>query len=186
MRDLLSPCNTACLENRDRGFTLIELLVVLLLVAVLVGLAAPNLKSIAANQAVSSASSDLLSATISAKNLALSRNRRVIVQPLSGTWTSGWRVYVDNNTNATFDAGADELLLEREATPADVVTSSQAGACSNIDLIAYDPTGYLANVGGSYNGGVTFATSVTGRMRCLTVSRAGRARICDPATTGSC
>lgn len=164
-----------------KGFTLLELLVVMLLVAVLASLAAPNLRDISANQAVSGAASDLLSATISAKNLALSRNRRTVVQPISGTdWGSGWRVYADNNSNATFDSGTDELLLERESLSVEVSVSTETGTCASVNLIAYDSSGYLANVSGNYNGGVTFYTSYTGRKRCLTVSRAGRARICEP------
>jgi type IV fimbrial biogenesis protein FimT len=174
-------------NSRWGGFTLLELLVVMLLVAVLASLAAPNLSNISANQAVSSAASDLLSATISAKNLALSRNRRTLVQPISGTnWSTGWRVYADNNNNASFDTGTDELLMEREALAPEVSIASQIGTCANIDLIAYDSAGYLANISGNYNGGVTFASSLTGRKRCLTVSRAGRARICDPTDSTSC
>jgi type IV fimbrial biogenesis protein FimT len=177
---------------KKSGFTLIELLVTIALLAIISGLAAPSMREVAANQALSNSVSSLMSATLAARGAAIKESRRVIIQPTSGTdWTMGWTVHIDRDNNSTFDAGTDTLVISQEALSSSVTVVSAASllctgtSAAGNNLFAYDGSGFLVNVGGNFNGHVLLTSNVTGRNRCLVVDRAGRARTCEPNSTSS-
>lgn len=165
----------------SRGFTLIELMVVMALVAVLAALATPEFKRAMAVQQLSGAASDLAAAAMQARSEAIKRNRRTLVQPTSGTdWSQGWRVYLDLNVNASYDSGSDTLVLTSLPLPGEVAVNG----LTNINVIGFDPSGFLANVGGSSNGCIAFALangSWHESPRHIIISRSGRVRIDKPA-----
>ena len=169
-------------SRRPRGFTVIELMVVVALVAVLAVVATPSLRSFAANQALSSTVSDLLSATMTARATAISRNRQTMVEPMDTSvgWASGWRVYVDTDGSGDFDATKDEQISESSALPQGIVLSADTSNCTPRDYFAYRADGFLkldpsAGIG---NGGIRFQSEVTARERCVVINKVGRARIC--------
>ena len=167
-------------RRRGLGFTLIELLVVVAMVAILAALATPSLRAFAANQALAGVTSDLMAASMTARSTAINRNQRVMIEPMSGTdWTSGWRVYIDKDASADFDAANDEQIIEGQPAPDTVATNAATVTnCAPKDKFGYDADGFL-HVGGTLgNGGVPLKSSVTGRDRCVVFERAGRTRIC--------
>lgn len=171
------------------GFTVIEVMVVLALVGVLATLSMPSLRVLLNNQVLSNTASDFLSGAIQARSSALKANRRVLIQPVSGTdWRTGWFVYVDVNNNATYDASVDTLILTREALPTDVSIGSLTGSGDglSVSLFAFGPDGFLENISGSYNGSVLMQSTFTSRKKYIVISRVGRARICDPVATAGC
>lgn len=173
----------------SRGFTLIELLMVLVIVAVLASLALPNLRAMASNQALSSTASELMAATLQARSVALTNNRRTLVQPISANdWRTGWRIYIDMNANATFEAATDRLIATRDALPDDIAIGSLAGLGDDrsITVIGFGGDGFLESIGTSLNGTVLMQSNYTGRQKYLVMARLGRARICDPKTTPGC
>lgn len=166
---------------RLSGFTVIELMVVVALVAVLATLAAPGLRAFASNQALSSTVSDLLSATMTARSTAISRNRQTIIEPMDTSvgWTSGWRVYVDNDASGDFDAAEDELISESSAVPDGIVLAASTANCTRKDQFAYRADGFLKWGEGAFsNGGIQFKSTVTSRERCVVINKVGRGRIC--------
>ena len=171
-------------RRRARGFTLIELLVVIAMVAILAALATPSLRAFAANQALSGVTSDLMAASMTARSTAINRNRRVIIEPMSGTdWTSGWRVYIDKDGSTDFDASKDEQIIEGQPAPDTVVSNAATITnCAPKDKFGYDPDGFLRLDSTLGNGGVPLKSSVTGRDRCVVFDNSGRTRICGSGT----
>ena len=75
------------------GFTAIELLIVMVIIAVVVTIAMPDLSNLLVNQRLRAAGTDLMSSLIVARSEAIKRNGPVEVRPASGVdWTQGWVV----------------------------------------------------------------------------------------------
>lgn len=102
------------MQAKQRGFSLIELLVTISIVAILAALVAPSFTNILAKQRVNSASSQLFSDLNLARIESIKRNRHVLACPsntagtgcLTGTntWTQGWLVCVDADSDGTCDS----------------------------------------------------------------------------------
>ena len=165
-----------------RGFTLIELMVTLALVAILAAVAMPSFKTTFANQAVSNAASELMTAGLQARSTALKENRQVVLEPTTaGDWRDGWRIYVDMNQNLSFDSGSDTLVVTHEALDSKV--SVAAGALTQI---AYRSDGFLYVGGALGNGRITLQATNTTRTKIIIVDRPGRVRICDTRLSPGC
>jgi type IV fimbrial biogenesis protein FimT len=116
----------------QRGFTLIELMITVMILAVMITLAAPSLGGFLQRSRITNASSDFYSDLIYARSEAMRRGKRVTICPSNDStnptgcsatpsvnWSTGWIVYVENNTSSSaahgaFDAG-DEIIRVRES-----------------------------------------------------------------------
>jgi type IV fimbrial biogenesis protein FimT len=81
------------LMYRKNGFTLVELLVTLALLAIMMGVAVPNMSQFLANQRVSAQATELLSSLAYARSEASKRNTNIVILPVSNTpdgWSGGW------------------------------------------------------------------------------------------------
>ncbi len=99
-------------QSQSRGFTMIEIMVVVVIVSILLTVGLPPMAEFVADQRVRSVTSDISSELSLGRAKAIEHSRRVYMQKLGLLWNNGWRVYVDNNDNATYDAGVD-LELKR-------------------------------------------------------------------------
>ncbi len=90
--------------QRERGFTLIELLVTIVVLAIVVAIAAPNMSTFIVSQSVSSQSSELLNALAFARTEATKLNANVSVIPATNSssgWSNGWCVGPSDMANCT-------------------------------------------------------------------------------------
>lgn len=134
------------IKNNVLGVTLVELLVTLSIMAILSAIAIPSFSGLAQDLAISGQVNSMNADVRYARSEAMKRGVNVVLchseAPLasdsptsptpacSGTsWRTGWIIFVDNNGNASRDAG--ELLLRRQEALTDKsggITATQGTA----------------------------------------------------------
>jgi len=173
--------------RKNEGLTLIELMVVLVVVAVLIGLAAPGLRSLLVRWAADTAAASLADDFRYARSEAIKRNDFVTICRSAdgkscigqaGSWHAGWLVFVDHDSDAVVDAAstsapptpADVILRVQSALP--WVESVQPLTGNGRDAYKFRPSGLAP--GNQGNLVVTASASVPGGSVLLCISSTGR------------
>lgn len=178
------------------GVTLLELLVVITAVAILMGLAATNYKSVSTSSRITSEINGLLGDMRYARSEAIKQGQNVVVcVSTTGTdcttgdshWNEGWIVFVNSATPPT-TGGNVALVLRAQApfTSTDILTD---GVTSNV---AFDreglALGLLTTMSG--NGGAMLtlhdATHNASWTRCLTITNVGNLTVQLPTSLPAC
>jgi type IV fimbrial biogenesis protein FimT len=179
-----------------RGFTLVELMVVVAVVAVLLGMAAPNLGSFQRSSELRATSASFLAALQTARTEAVKRGVNVYMVPATADdWSTGWVVFADTNWDQVFTRGTDPVLVEMGRLPAKTrVAGGVAEAAQFSDgtsrYIRFNGSGFPQSktnipISGAIEFGV--AGSAEPRRRVV-LNIVGRVRVCDPArdTSSDC
>ncbi|MGD9841587.1 MAG: GspH/FimT family pseudopilin [Steroidobacteraceae bacterium] len=186
----------------QQGFTLIELMVTIAIVAVLMSIAVPSMRTYVLNNRLNSASQEFLRTLQTARSEATKRGRNVVVcpsaNPLAGAASrcttgtpNGWIMFDDvdsngDNSNATellsahsFDSSKMTMAID---APVSYATTGFANVGSGQAMVMCDSRG---NVDSS--GGTTQTNSVA---RGIAITPTGRARITkvlsEITTLGGC
>lgn len=142
----------------DRGFTLPELLIVMTILVVLLGAGLPSFGEFVRNQRVKTASFDLFSSLVLARNEAITRNASVTMQPTGGAWINGWTIsYTDSGGNVV-------PIRVQDAIPNVAIDGPD-------DDVVYRGSGRLIGAAVSFELSATGSTVVT---RCIRVDLSGR------------
>jgi type IV fimbrial biogenesis protein FimT len=124
----------------QRGFTIIELMFVVIILAILVGLAAPSFSELARTQRVRAAAVDLYSDITFARSEAIKRGAPIFVAPKDSAtpkdWALGWDVRLTSLTG-TIIKTQDPLGGGITASGPGSIVFGQAGrptATANIEI----------------------------------------------------
>jgi len=124
------------------GFTLIELMVAIAVFALLITFGIPSFNSLISSQTSSATASRLAKDLVYTRSEAVTRSRGVTICAsddgaacnATTTWTNGWIVFVDEDTDGVVDA--DDTLLRYED-----VDSLEVGLAGNVAFVIYNRFG---------------------------------------------
>ena len=180
----------AALAGARRGFTLIELLVTMALVAIMLSLAAPSFITFQRNSELTASANSFVAALSAARAEAMKRQLRTFVIPASGSWASGWTVFVDVDGNVTsgamsVDESTDIVVSRQPALPESVSVNTATIATPFVDSgVAYamfNGSGFMTTLAGGFVTNGLELSSVTGESRRIIANTTGRLRVCKPA-----
>lgn len=163
-------------HGREHGFTLIELMFTVVILAVLLSLGAPMLRTLVLDQRVKTAASDLHSALIYARSEAIKRNQFVGLCSKndsssgcqnSADWARGWIVYEDGNGDG-FPTLASDLLRRQDS----MVDISISGTASNV---SYQGDGRLRATPTTFV--ISYPSDARVTARCVRLDVSGRPNV---------
>ncbi|MFC5697932.1 GspH/FimT family pseudopilin [Pseudomonas sp. GCM10022186] len=157
-----------------RGFTLIEALVALTLIALLIGLGTPAMTELIRSYQLRTASHALHISFNQARQASVTRRVPVLVDNQDENWSSGWRVYADQNNNARWDEG-EPVLEEVGPQPEGLIIRGNAPVRR---YVRYTPTGRTSMASGAFQAGTLVLCHADGKtaVRKLVISATGRVR----------
>lgn len=166
-----------------QGYTLIETALVLALISLLLSVGTPALLQMLHGQQLRAASIDLAMALTLARQEAIMRKHPVLVANKNSNWAEGWQVFVDLNSNGTFDAG-EPVIREGDAIAHGLRISGNALVKS---YVRYMPNGLAKMQNGAFQAGTITLCHTDGEqaIRRLVLSATGRLRTFKDAA-GSC
>jgi type IV fimbrial biogenesis protein FimT len=112
-----------CEIRRESGFTVVELMVTLIIAAILVSLAVPNMRMFIQNARLSSQTNDLIADLNVTRSEAIKRGVPVTLcrsaspeaaTPVCGSganWENGWVVFADTNGNRSYNAADNDTVI---------------------------------------------------------------------------
>lgn len=162
MRRIAAPAR----QYPANGFTLVELVVTVALLAMILGIAAPSMRSFVVGQRIRALSYDLTSDLLLARSEALKRNAAVVVARDADEWHAGW----------TTAAGATQL-------------SKRNSVAGNVDFagapaaITFDVNGRVSSPTAQVRITVSSSAADANSRRCIELDLSGRARSIPGACT---
>lgn len=170
---------------RPLGFTLVELMVTVAVVAILMAVAAPQLKTFVQKQQVSADINTFMTSLQLAHSEALKRNGVVSMCALSSKtfvnsqdaacagnavtdWSQGWMVYIDNSNGNGYAKATDTVLMvERTIRSKSITTNGNTPG-----IVSFLSNGLAVSATGSFV--VTPSDSTDTLCKRLAISRQGR------------
>ena len=146
-----------------QGFTLIESMVAVGVLAISASVAVPSYRHFTASQSIRTASMDVVSHLILARNEAVKRNGTVSLVPINSDWRNGWQVV---------HAASSSQVAQAEAMNGNVAVQG-----TQPSMLQFDAEGRLIGVSSTQqlqlavnNGGQTL-------YRCIQLDPAGLPRV---------
>ena len=156
-------------------------MVTISILAILLTIAIPNLRSFIVNAELRGAISTLQTDAMNARAEAIRLVKPVVVRPIDPTagWTSGWQV-------VTLDvSGADStVLFSRDSLSPSIAVAKDTLKPS---VIRYDSAGFGRESNGAFLAGcVLLSAPYTKRESAIIFDAAGRPRICSGVDPSGC
>ncbi len=162
------------------GFSIIELMLTIAVAGVILSLGVPSFQSLIERNQLTSGINQFVSSMSLARSEAIKRNQRVLICPSSdgqqcsgGQYENGWIVFVDRNSNASRQAGTEELIWVNGSLPTSMTLRGK-GCCD--DKIPYLASGQINGIAGSMH---LCKENDADKSRKISINRFGRARLND-------
>lgn len=173
---------TAC------GFSLIELITVMVIAAIALAAAVPDMRALIRQHQLNAAVNDLFGAIDMTRAHAMARGERVLLVPadLGGAdWAKGWVAFVDRDGDRRPGAG-DDIIAMHGPLSSGISVSSVLSSQKLPYYLAYNSAGRSCSAGssGAARWG-TLSLFQDGQTRRIKINMLGRARVCDPARDGA-
>ncbi len=184
--------------KKHSGFTLVELMITIAIVAILLTVAVPSIKTFRQSNSLIAASNDLISAFNIARSEAIKLNQRVTICSSSdGTscsdsaeWKDGWIVFVDadgnfEGTELVCDAvGTDCLLRIHEAIGGGLTIVGVDENDNDIVKMTFTSRGMPKDISGISQSAIFNICSLdddgaTVESRAVVLGLSGRVRVSD-------
>lgn len=162
--------------HQKNGFTIIEILITLALLAILMGVAIPNLRQFLVNQRVSAQASELISSLAFARSEASKRNVNIVVLPTTNTpsgWGGGWctgPATIDNCRHA-------DVLTHYQPKASDVTITSTYLESGNRLTFRRDGTLLAPGAAAPFKISSDRLTATSSNARCVKLNGLGKATI---------
>ncbi len=160
------------------GFTLIEIIITVLIAAILLAVAIPSFRILSDEITFNSIQQKLILDISFSRNEAINQGGNIVMCASSdfnrcsanaSNWSSGWIIFVDDNNNASFNTGTDELIrISEQDSLANILWSN-----NNPIIFNGDGTVTSSSVG-SFSICPLLAGSTN--VKGIALSRSGRAR----------
>jgi len=124
-----------------KGYTLIELLVTMSVVAILATVAVPNFTAFIDSSRERADVQQLLKSLVAARSEAVVRGRSITLTATGGDWSAGWRAWVDNNSNGSYDSGETFKVADALKTSANIVATIDG---ATVNDITFDNQGFIS------------------------------------------
>lgn|GEM_PF-1805216 len=168
-----------------RGFTTLQIVVVLTIIAILVGLAVPNLADMINRERLKGAAQRAVDELRVARSVALSQNKQVFVSYQAGDeqWCYGLDDEAPCSCNLSNDCAINggEAIVSHEEFPH--ISMPKANFAGGVSYTAFDPVRGTPKDNGARNGSIWFQAP-NGEQISLVLSVPGRIRLCSPTIAG--
>lgn len=163
-----------------KGFSLVELMIVVAISMILIAIAVPNFQTMLENQRLVTTASEFFSAVNMTRAEAIKRGDRVDMIANDGTsWTSGWTIFIDSNSNQKIDDG-ETIILTHDVTSKNLTIASKFTDVTTT-YISYTGNGRSrTNASTQQPQAGTVSLSLGSAIRRVKINFLGRARICNP------
>jgi type IV fimbrial biogenesis protein FimT len=176
------------MKRSRRGFSLIELMIVLVIAAIVLSIALPDLRVLIRQYHLKTVAGDLFGAIDLTRSEAIARGQRVMLAPLDeagANWSDGWVVFVDHDGDLRPGLD-DEIIAEHGPVPDTITISSVFTSQKQPYYLAYNASGRSCSASSSLAARWgTLSLFQDGQTRRIKINMLGRARLCDPARDGA-
>lgn len=161
---------------KHHGFTLLELLITVAILAIILAIAVPSFSSQIQASRTETARLELQAAIETARSLAVTRNKRSVLQATNEYWHQGWVLFVDLNQDGIQDD--DEPSVQEMAPLEGVRISSNRPLAHTVSFIGTGEGRKPGKVdaGAFLTGTIKICPEGEGKGYKLVLSRGGRLR----------
>ena len=177
----------------DQGFTLTELMVTLAVLVTLFTLGVPSMTTTIRNNQLITQSDRLFDALDFARTEAVKRRSHVVICKSSdgascaetGSWTQGWVLFEDTNSNATVDETEGVLRSNTDFAGTDVQIEASTAIA---DFVAFQSTGSARKPDGTAQSGLLVMCDERGfgdYARAVRLLQTGQVRLAKASDAGA-